>query len=102
MDPINHLTRSREYRWVFQEDSGELVCLKAWISFTSQKTNNVVENFLPGETLPALTERDRDGKKWRRKDSKGRAMEAEAREGEVILGDPEGRASSHRGLGFET
>ena len=38
------------------------------------------ENFMPVEMLPAWTERDRDGRKWRKKDSEGRAPDAEARE----------------------
>lgn len=53
----------------------------AWISSTSQKTNKVFVNFTPAETLPAWDERDRDGMKQKKNDSKDTATEAKTRDG---------------------
>ena len=66
---------------------GEQWGLMAWIFSTSQKSDEVFENFMPAETLPVWTERDRDEKRWGKNESAGRAMEAEAREAGLTLGN---------------
>lgn len=48
--------------------------------------NEIFENFIRAGPLPVWTERDRDGMKWRKNDSKDSTVEAKTRDSGVTQG----------------